>query len=931
MRGTLPAGPYGSYVRKESRWKSEQVAKHSRNCILAFTKLSYRPDSLVLSPRGEENFRKPEGRMKRCIIALACACILMFFAGCKSGPTPSPLGVQVNVSGSFKFEEVGGAPVTLTATVTGDAANQGVTWALSQANVGCAPACGTLKPSGLSAVYTPPTSLPGNQQATITARSNKDNRQDFAFNFQITGAVTVSIAPKFSSQTEGGPATNLSATVNNDPTNSGVTWTFTVGGSTLTCSNAASNPCAGTGGGTLTPGPAPGLTAQYQPPNTAVPSGDTQPTITATSNADTTKSDNFSFTLAPPPISVSITNKFSSTAAGGSAVSVNVVVTNDQFYSNAGATWTLTSTVNGVTGPCTPTCGTLKPSVSPSLSASYSPPATAPASTDPNASPTITATSVSDTTKSDNFTFNILSPASVFKGGYVFQLRGFDASGAPMATAGVLTSDGSGNITGAELDINDKFVTTPYSGLSGTYTIDTTSFNGVPRVTVCIALASNACSTVGGPGTVVLKGAVSSDGTRARIIEYDSSLALLAGSMLKQDPTALSGTSVAGNYAFELDSDAGTSTLSGVTTTGRIVEAGQLVIGAGATSITGGIADAAQAQQTTFLAGGVSPATIAGAATAPDALGRGTFTLSVSNSSGNPYITNYAYYVVNAQQLDLLEVDTGGSLMTLQSGTAQRQNTLTANSINATSVVALTGAAPLSGVPSTAVIVGVMSITGGTSVSLNYESNYAGGNTSQNPSVVTGSVYQGLFDTATGRALLQNTFFASAAVYLYDTGKGFLIDITSGSPSSHAFSGPLIPQAAGPFSASDIGGNYIGVAGGSSIAGIPNLDFAANFDATAQTYSDEVDFTSNSTIGPSGNGQVQNFPFSNYQWVLVDTAAGRGEVSFPPTVFGDFTSTTGQPTFASFYLIGPRQFVAIGQGSDGTGGEPSGVLFFDPQ
>lgn len=858
--------------------------------------------------------------MKRYVAALLYVCITLFVAACKSGPTPSPLGVEVSVSGAFQFQEVGGAPVTLKATVTGDPGNQGVTWALSQANVSCSPACGTLqalKASPLSAVYTPPTSVPLNQQATITARSNKDARQNFVFNFQITAPITVSISPKFSTQIEGGPAVAVNATVNNDPSSPplGVTWTLA----------SSTGPCA-PGCGTLTPVAAPSLSASYTPPNAATSGANLSPTITATSVADSTKSDSFSFTLAPPPISVSISNKFTSTTAGGSAVTVKTVVTNDQFYSNAGVTWALTSTVNGVTGPCTPTCGTLTPSSSPSLSASYTPPATAP--TDANATPTITATSVSDTTKSDSFSFNILSPASVFKGVYVFQLRGFDTSGAPMATTGVFTSDGLGNVTGVEVDMDDNFVVTSASGLSGTYTLDTTSFNGIPRVTVCIALASGACSTVGGAKTVVLKGALSSDGTRGGIIEYDNSLALMAGSMLKQDPTALTGTSVAGNYAFELDSDAGTSTLNGVTTTGRIVEAGQFVFAAGAAGITGGVVDGAQAQQPTYLIGtGVSPAPITtGAATPPDASGRGTFTLSINNN-GTTYATNYAYYIVNSRQLDLIEVDSGGTLLTVQSGTAQRQNTLTANSLNATSVVALTGSAPLNGAKSTAVLVGVLTVSGN-STAANYETNFAGGNTNQNPNIITGSVFTPL-DPTTGRALLLNTFFTSAAVYLYDTGKGFLIDITSG--SSHALSGPLIPQALGPFTASEIGGTYIGLAGGSSVPAIPNLDFAASLDANAMTYSDEVDFTSNLSVGPSGNGQVQNFAFTGFQWVLVDPASGRGEISFPPTVFGDFTSTTGQPTFASFYLIGPRQFVAIGQGSDGLGGEPSGVLFFDPQ
>src|SRR5215472_6108369 len=420
--------------------------------------------------------------MKRLVAAVLCVSAVCWMGGCKAGPLTSPNGVLVNVSGSFKIIEVGGAPVTLTAAVSGDPGNHGVKWMLSQANTDCSPACGTLKVSTgtMSAVYTPPANVPVNQQATITAQSVMDARQAFSFNFQITGAITVSIAPKFNSQTEGGSASSVTATVNNDPTNAGVTWALTAGGAN--CSPQC---------GTLTFGPAPALTAQYQPPNTAVSAANSQPTITATSVADSTKSDSFSFTLVAPPISVSISNPFNSTTAGGSAVTVKAVVTNDQFYSSAGVTWTLTSSVSG-SSTCAPTCGTLTPSTSPSLSASYTPPATAP--TDANANPTITATSVTDTTQFDSFSFNILSPGSVFKGGYVFQLRGFDASGAPMAMAGVFTSDGLGNVTGAELDVNDNLNPTFISGLSGTYTLDT-SFNGIPRFTVCIALMSGACST----------------------------------------------------------------------------------------------------------------------------------------------------------------------------------------------------------------------------------------------------------------------------------------------------------------------------------------------------------------------------------------------------------------------------------------------------
>src|SRR5271154_6087300 len=159
--------------------------------------------------------------VKRFSVALSLVIFVSWFStGCGSSSASSPsAGIQVNVTGSFTTVAAGGAPISLTATVTGPAATTGVTWTLSVANTGCSPACGTLKTSNLTAVYAPPTTVPLNQEATITARSNADNRQVFAFLFQIVPPISVTITNKFSSQTAGGPVVNISATISNDITN----------------------------------------------------------------------------------------------------------------------------------------------------------------------------------------------------------------------------------------------------------------------------------------------------------------------------------------------------------------------------------------------------------------------------------------------------------------------------------------------------------------------------------------------------------------------------------------------------------------------------------------------------------------------------------------------------------------------------------------
>lgn len=851
--------------------------------------------------------------MNRRLSAFASIIISAYCVACGSNSAALHSPVVVSVAGAFQVVEAGGTPITLKASVTGSTNDQGIKWTLSSANTSCSPACGTLTVSATllySAVYTPPATVPTNQEATITARSVLDDQQVFAFNFQITPPITVSVAPKFSSQTAGGPVVNLTATITNDLTNAGVSWTLTAG----------SAPCPASPCGTLTFGPTPSLTAQYQPPVSLATGTSVSPTITVVSVADSSKSDSFGFTVAPPPLSVAISNKFSTAIAGGSSILVSAIVNNDT--TGAGVTWTL-GTAGGSCSPAS-ACGTLTPSAAPSFSATYTPPTAAPSGA--NAAPTISAISVTDPTKSDSFSFNIVTLNSIFKGSYAFQLRGYDSSGTPMAMAGSLTSDGSGNVIGGELDLNDNGTTSLSTALSGSYTLDN-SFNGIPRVTINLASGVNSW---------VLRGAVSGDGTRGRIVELDGSLRLNAGTLLLQDPAALAAANPSGTYVFGLDSDAGISTSTGgVTTTGRIVEAGQMTIGPGATSITGGVADAGQAAAPAVLfGGGATPASInSGAATAPDASGRGTFTLTINGNANT-----YAYYVVNAQLLNLIETDSGGTYLTVQSGTAQLQQAITATTLNATSVVALTGTTVSSGSTAPSVIVGVLTVSGGDtpapSVTASFEYNSAGHvPPSQTPVSAVGSLFN--YNQSTGRLVLVNTLFFGAAVYLSDVGKGYVVDVTpsqNGANVNHAFSGPLLPQAPGPFSLqSHVYGNYIGLAGGSSSSLLPNFDIAGNFDVSG-VHSDVIDFTTpiipGQCIGINCQGQAPDEAIDG-QFILSDPSSGLGVISFPAGAFGDFTG--GEAVFLSYYIIGPHQLVAIGQGIAGNGGDPSGVIFFDPQ
>lgn len=161
----------------------------------------------------------------------------------------------------------------LTATVTNDQNNAGVTWAISP-NLGSIQASGT---GGLNATYTAPATLAASTQITVTATSVLDHTKSAQATITVDPSVAVT---SVTCDTTGalGPlqATNLTATTIND-NNAGVTWSLAAGAP-----------------GTLTQED--GYHAAYTAP-TAV-SAATAVTITATSKADGTKTATISINLA---------------------------------------------------------------------------------------------------------------------------------------------------------------------------------------------------------------------------------------------------------------------------------------------------------------------------------------------------------------------------------------------------------------------------------------------------------------------------------------------------------------------------------------------------------------------------------------------------------------------------------------------------------
>jgi len=200
--------------------------------------------------------------------------------------------------------------------------------------------------------------------------------QQYSFDGGSAGIHNVSVTPSTAS-ISAGAALLFTATVSNDSTNSGVTWTLTQGGTS--CSP---------GCGTLTPSLTPsGVATNYSAPATPPPTN-LAVTVTATSVALSAASGSATVTVLAITISVA---PGSALLPGGTAQRFTATVSND--LTGSGMSWMLTEN----SAPCAPACGTISPTGTANGAATtYS----APAKVSASAAVVLTATSARDTTKS---------------------------------------------------------------------------------------------------------------------------------------------------------------------------------------------------------------------------------------------------------------------------------------------------------------------------------------------------------------------------------------------------------------------------------------------------------------------------------------------------------------------------------------------------
>lgn len=616
--------------------------------------------------------------------------------------------------------------------------------------------------------------------------------------------------------------------------------------------------------GTLTPSDEGGAIVFTAPP--AIPSGGTV-TVTATSVADSSLSASATIKIVPPiPISVTFFSAPPASMQVGSSLSMRAQIMND-VTANPQVNWTVTC---GATA-----CG----SFSPATTASEVPTTfNAPAAIPPGNTVTVTATSVTDSTKSVSASIVITAAAPTLANGtYVFQLSGPAGSSASFTTGVFVAQDGA--ITGGEQDsigytTDDDGNFYPYSYVSGPISGGSYATTSDGNLQVQIATTAGGGETLNG---VLASGA---QGFVAQL--YGSSG---TGTLELQTSTA----APSGGYAISMY---GGDQFGDASWFGGILN----VDSAGGISGNGSEFDAVDEG----YSGAYNGEEMLGASTvtAPDKFGRVQFQLNPNQSSSLP-ATSLIGYVVDASHIRLISTayNSVANYQGVMGGVALGQG----SSAGHFSSASLANAGYVFGAANgyqygTFQVAGLVTAsTGGTATgTLNW--NDLSQKSVQSPLSFSGSW---TVDQA-GRASLSNLTDGSTfnySMHLYLTGNGNALLLSSG--GSQTFAGQAFQRQTGPFSAASFNATYglnasVGINSSNVAAGVvlgSVTAVAGNGTNTVSGFADAgnagADFAISGNLSAGANG------------VFTGTLTGMNAVS--RTTAGSFT----------LYLVDGTQGIVI--------------------
>jgi hypothetical protein len=784
--------------------------------------------------------------------------------------------------------------LAITATVTNNSGNSGVTWSCAPATT-CGAFSATKTASGSATTYQAPGTVPSS--AVVITATLAGDTSITASTPAITITTGAAIAVTLSTTPTSLPINGtlpITATVTNDSSNGGVTWSCTPA---ATCGSFSATKTAS------------GTATTYTAPGT-VPSGTVVITATAVDNTSISASTP-AITIAPTSLTVILSTAPPAALAPKGSATIAATVTNDS--ANKGVTWS-----------CTPasTCGSFNPTSTASKATTVY---TASATT---GNVVIKATSVSNNTVSASSTVTITSAAgaTLAPGNYVFWLAGSDSNtysgveGVNYVVAGAFTVTSGGVISGGEQDFSDFYNEVHDTGLTGTITSSSNSGDGNLTITLqtgdpCIGPGVtdiNPCT--GGSGQEILDATLVTS-SKGLLIE-DDTWASSSGTLDLQSTTLAIPT---GAYAFVVN---GVDISNDPIAIGGVINVNNSPI-AGDISGAGSIFDVNDDATTLSADQLFTPSTVS----SPDSFGFVNFNLDSillpGNGLGGPGI-DLVGYIVDSTHIRLVENWSNDELEGTTGGTALGQTgagNFSGSSIAGSSYVLGSGGYDANGPLQVAGVltfnsdgsvtgnlsfndIATQSPEGGSTLAAEVSATPCSSGTAVTPCYTIDATGTGN-DGGTGRVTITNltdstsspTFLYNLELYLTGGGNAFAISM-----DTTDVLGGLGYQQTGTFSAASFAGSYVlnidqqDTAGGFEYDGVGAT--AANGLGNLTGYLD-LNGTLSSDLTPSPDDSLTGTFTANTKGVF--TASIQGISS---------RSATTQDAF-TIYLVDPTKAVAI--------------------
>jgi hypothetical protein len=397
-------------------------------------------------------------------------------------------------------------------------------------------------------------------------------------------------------------------------------------------------------------------------------------------------------------------------------------------------------------------------------------------------------------------------------GSYAAQFNGFQDANGPFQATAIFAANGSGGITGGEGDFGAVLNYT-----SGSYANPVAPAN-LSITGGCYQLGSDNRGamiwTFTGGDSVTFAISVRDDGTLGRIIEFDDAAPSAtgvktrgAGFFQKQTITgpfnlaSFDGPFALGLSGYNNDECTG-STQTGCTSSDsgyqRLASVGTFTSN-GTGGLTGFTFDVAQANGHPGAQQNVDGVTTTTSTyTAPDSLGRGTFSIAGTNAGlGGAFSIDYSYYLIDATHAYIQSIDAPNQVPLFNGEVIGQSGSFSGASLNGSAFFSMTGGDVAANSFSANAAGQVTGNGSGTSVSALVDQIVDGTAVSAGTTAITGGTFTA---TSNGMGVLTIGSGGTAkafSVAMYAANGGFIMEGTQAAPGSNIMEGLMQPQSGG--------------------------------------------------------------------------------------------------------------------------------------